>query len=52
MLCPQVSFVGSRPAPLQRIVALLEATGGLRRVSYRDAADLGPLLKELLGEAS
>lgn len=40
MLCPQVSFVGSRPAPLWRIVRLLDATGGLRRVSYRDAADL------------
>lgn len=48
MLCPQVSFVGSRPAPLRRIVALLDASGGLRRVSYRDAADLSPVLSELM----
>jgi hypothetical protein len=40
LVCPQVSFVGSRPAPLWRIVKLLDATGGLRRVSYRDAEDL------------
>lgn len=52
MLCPQVSFVGSRPAPLQRIVALLDAVGGLRRVSYREAADLRPLVEQLVGEAS
>lgn len=48
MLCPQVSFVGSRPAPLRRIVALLDASGGLRRVSYRDAADLSAVLSELM----
>lgn len=51
MLCPQVSFVGSRPAPLRRIVALLEATGGLRKVSYREAADLDEVVARLTGGA-
>lgn len=52
LLCPQVSFVGSRPKPLQRIVALLDASGGLRRVSYREAWDLGPVVERLLDGAA
>jgi hypothetical protein len=52
LLCPQVSFVGSRPRPLNRIVSLLDAAGGLRQVSYREAADLEPLVGKLMADAS
>lgn len=52
LLCPQVSFVGSRPKPLQRIVSLLDACGGLRRVSYRESADLVDVVGRLMEESS
>lgn len=52
MLCPQVSFVGSRPGPLWRIVSVLDVAGGLRRVSYRDASDLYGVVEDLLEGAS
>lgn len=52
LLCPQVSFVGSRPEPLKRIVSLLDAAGGLRRVSYREASDLVDVVGRLMGEAA
>ncbi|HSE55117.1 MAG TPA: hypothetical protein VLB03_05255 [Nocardioidaceae bacterium] len=52
LLCPQVSFVGSRPRPLNRIVSLLDAAGGLRQVSYREAADLEPVVGKLMADAS
>ena len=52
LLCPQVSFVGSRPEPLKRIVSLLDAAGGLRRVSYREAADLVDVVGQFVGAAS
>lgn len=52
LLCPQVSFVGSRSEPLKRIVSLLDAAGGLRRVSYREASDLVDVVATLMGEAS
>lgn len=52
LLCPQVSFVGSRPQPLKRIVSLLDVCGGLRRVAYREASDLGGVVGDLLRDAS
>ena len=52
LVCPQVSFVGSRPEPLKRIVSLLDACGGLRRVSYREAADLRDVVARLTEDAS
>jgi hypothetical protein len=52
LLCPQVSFVGSRPEPLKRIVSLLDECGGLRRVSYRDASDLVDIVGRLMEDAS
>jgi len=48
LLCPQVSFVGRRPRPLQRIVSLLDEVGGLHRVSYREAADLAGVVARRL----
>lgn len=47
-LSPQVSHLSRTRAPLQRLVALLEATGGLTRLRYRDAPDARPVLHRLL----
>ena len=45
-LTQQVSHLAALDRPLQRLAALVDAVGGLRRVTYRDAADLRPLLDE------
>ena len=37
LLSPQISFLGRRPEPLRRIAGVLDWTGGLRKVTYRDA---------------
>ena len=48
LLSPQISFLGRRDAPLRRIAGMLDWTGGLRKVTYRDATDLAPVLRELM----
>lgn len=47
-LAPQTSYLGSAAKPLQRLCAILDATGGACRVTYRDAGDLAGLLPQLL----
>jgi hypothetical protein len=49
MLAEHTSYLARLERPLARVAALLHGAGGLRRVRYRDAADLTPLLSELLG---
>lgn len=43
-LAGQTSYLTRVPRPLHRVADLLEATGGLRRVRYRESASLEPLL--------
>jgi hypothetical protein len=43
-LSPLLSHLERHERPLQRVAALCAAVGGVRRVRYRDAADLAPLL--------
>ncbi|HRW17351.1 MAG TPA: hypothetical protein P5181_00740 [Dermatophilaceae bacterium] len=47
-LAGQLSHLTRMTRPLQRIAALLASVGGLRRVRYREAVDLGPVLTGLL----
>ncbi len=48
-LAPQVSFLGKFDRPLQRLADLLHRAGGAKRVTYRDAEELAPLLARDLG---
>ncbi|WP_125037457.1 ATP-binding protein [Nocardioides sp. LS1] len=52
LLAEHTSFLGELDAPLQRLAALCEDAGGLRRASYRDAAELKPLVARLLATGS
>ncbi len=45
-LTQQVSHLAVMDRPLQRLAAVVDAVGGLRRVTYRDATDLRHLLGE------
>ena len=47
-LVSQSSYLTSMPAPLHSIAALATATGGIRRVRYREAASLLPVIESLL----
>lgn len=49
VLAPETSYLGVHEHPLHFLADALEQTGGLRRVRYGAAADLAPLLRELLG---
>jgi hypothetical protein len=51
-LVPHTSHLVELERPLQRLAHLVESTGGLRVITYRDAADLAPLVGDLLAEAS
>ena len=46
---PQTSHLTRMTRPLQRLADLTESLGGVRRVAYREAADLADLLDELTG---
>ncbi|WP_407361019.1 hypothetical protein [Microbacterium sp. LBN7] len=48
LLGPQTSYLCDGEAPLQRIAALLEATGGAVRLRYREVADIDPIIERLL----
>jgi hypothetical protein len=51
-LAPQTSYLARLDAPLHRLAATLEATGGLQHVRYREAASLAPLVQDLVGHVS
>lgn len=51
-LAEHTSYLARLERPLQRVADLLRSTGGLRRVTYAEAADLEPLLGKLLGGGS
>ena len=38
--------------PLHRLAALVHHVGGVRRVTYAEAAQLRPVVRDLLAEAS
>lgn len=50
-LIPETSALHKLPRPLQRAEELIERTGPVLRLSYREAADLAPLVAEIIGEA-
>jgi hypothetical protein len=47
-LVAQSSYLTSMSAPLHSIASLVAATGGIRRVTYREASSLRPVIEELL----
>jgi hypothetical protein len=47
-LAEQISYLKVLDRPLQRLAALLQSVGGARRLSYRDGADLLPVVRTLL----
>ena len=46
-LVAQSSYLASHRAPLSEIAAIVHATGGVRRITYREAADLVPAIGAL-----
>ncbi|MDF2509901.1 MAG: hypothetical protein K0Q52_3760, partial [Microbacterium sp.] len=48
LLGPQTSYLSDGPAPLQRIAALLAATGGAVRLRYREVTSIDGIIDELL----
>lgn len=51
LLAPETSALASFDRPLRRLADLVESVGGLRRVRYHDAADLEPVVGEVLGRS-
>ena len=51
-LAPQTSSLHSLPRGLHRCAQLIEATGPVLRVRYREAPSLAPLAAQLIGEVS
>ncbi|WP_091035101.1 hypothetical protein [Microbacterium oxydans] len=48
LLGPQTSYLSDGPAPLQRIAALLEATGGAVRLRYREVTGIDGIIDDLI----
>ncbi|WP_372468647.1 hypothetical protein ACCO44_04685 [Microbacterium maritypicum] len=48
LLGPQTSYLSDGPVPLQRIAALLEATGGAVRLRYREVTGIDGIIDDLL----
>lgn len=48
LLGPQTSYLSDGPAPLQRIAALLAATGGAARLRYREVTSIDGIIDDLL----
>ncbi len=46
-LVPQTSHLAARSRPLVALATLLQRTGGLRRLTYHEAADVGPVVADL-----
>ncbi|WP_301111260.1 hypothetical protein [Microbacterium sp.] len=51
LLGPQTSYLSDGPAPLQRIAALLAATGGAARLRYREVTSIDGIIDDLLAVA-
>ena len=51
LLAPETSSLASFERPLHRLADLVQSVGGLRRVRYHDAADVEPVVREVLGRA-
>jgi hypothetical protein len=49
LLAPESSSLARLERPLHRLANLVESVGGLRRVRYHDAADVEPVVREVLG---
>jgi hypothetical protein len=47
-LAPETSYFTQQPSPLQRLATVLTRTGGLRRVTYAEATDLGGTVADLV----
>ncbi len=50
-VAPQVSYLSALPHPLQRLTRTFDRVGGLKLVSYHEAADLKGLITESIGQA-
>lgn len=50
LLAEQSSALQLLPRPLHLVAGLLDRTGGLRRITYRDVSDAAPLVHDLLHE--
>lgn len=48
----QTSFTRQMDRPLQRLAALARHVGGVRRVTYAESAELAPIVRSLLVQAS
>lgn len=48
-LAPESSYLARLERPLHRLAALIDLAGGVRRVTYREADTLEPLITGLLG---
>ena len=51
LLAPETSSLAALERPLHRLADLVESTGGLRRVRYHEAADVEPVVREVLGRS-
>ena len=51
LLAPETSALASFDRPLHQLADLVESVGGLRCVHYHDAADVEPLVAEVLGRS-
>lgn len=51
-LVPETSALNRLPRPLHAVASLLEHTGPLLRLTYREAADLGPVAAKLIEDAA
>jgi hypothetical protein len=49
LLAPETSSLAALDRPLHLLAELVESVGGLRRVHFHDAADLEPVVREVLG---
>ena len=47
-LSPHISYLAMRRRPLHRLAEVLQLSGGLVRVHYREATDLVPIVRDLL----
>ena len=52
LLAEHTSYLSTLERPLHRMADLLAEAGGLKRVTYREAKDLAPLVAELIGEGT
>jgi ATPase family associated with various cellular activities (AAA) len=50
-LVAQTSFTRAMARPLARLAGIADRLGGVRRVTYRESADLLPVVRDLLREA-